>query len=272
LKPIITLTTDFGTSDPYVAAVKGAILNINPDATIVDLSHDVAPQRVEQAAFILSCAFPYFPRGSIHVVVVDPRVGTERRALALLTQDGWFIGPDNGVLSPGLSDNEREGAFEGPSLVALPASKKAFLLKNLRLQLSPTSGTFHGRDIFGPAAAHLSLGVRPSDLGPSVQQITAFQPWRAAPSDDGSLVGRIIHIDRFGNAITTIRGEQLSSEEIQVSVADRKIQGLCRSYADRGGLLALIGSPGFLEVAANCGSAGEILGLRIGDVVSVRVP
>jgi S-adenosyl-L-methionine hydrolase (adenosine-forming) len=271
LKPIITLTTDFGTSDPYVAAVKGAILDINADATIVDLSHDVAPQRVEQAAFIFSCALPYFPRGSIHVVVVDPGVGTERRALGLITRDGLFIGPDNGVLSPALNDDERESAFDGPSLVALPAGKKAFLLENRRFQLSPTSGTFDGRDIFGPAAAHLSLGVRPSYLGPRVQQITAFQPWRAAPSDDGSLVGRIIHIDRFGNAITTIRGDQLSSEEIQISVADRKIESLCRSYADRSGLLALIGSSGFLEVSANCDSASEILGLRIGDVISVRV-
>jgi hypothetical protein len=119
LKPIITLTTDFGTSDHYVAAVKGVILGINPDATIVDLSHGVEPQGIEQAAFILSCALPFFPQGSIHVAVVDPEVGTQRRALALYTDEGVFIGPDNGVLSPAFSDDEREGAYTKTAVIRL---------------------------------------------------------------------------------------------------------------------------------------------------------
>ena len=130
LKSIITLTTDFGISDHYVAAVKGVILSINPDATIVDLSHGVEPQGIEQAAFILSCALPYFPPGSIHVVVVDPEVGTQRRALAVCTGEGVFIGPDNGVLSPAFSDDEREGAYNGTAVIPLRASKEAYLLAN----------------------------------------------------------------------------------------------------------------------------------------------
>jgi hypothetical protein len=271
LKPIITLTSDFGIADPYVAAVKGTILNINPNATIVDLSHDITPYRVEQAAFTVSCALPYFPRGSIHVVVVDPEVGTHRRALALLTADGVFIGPDNGILSPALSDAEREGAFDRPSLVPLPAGKRAFLLANPRFQLSPPSATFHARDIFGPAAAYISVGAEPSDLGPRVQRIAALPPFRAVSAEDGNLVGQILHIDRFGNAITTIRGEQLSSPNVRTEISGRKIQGLCRTYADRRGVLALIGSSGFLEVAVNGGSAATTLSLKIGDVVSVRI-
>jgi len=270
LKPVITLTTDFGSSDHYVAAVKGVILSINPDATIVDLSHGVEPQRIEQAAFILSCALPYFPRGSIHVVVVDPEVGTQRRALALCTDEGVFIGPDNGVLSPAFSDDEREGTYDGTAVIPLTAGKQAHLLTNPRFQLSPPSATFHARDIFAPAAAYISLGAKPSDLGPSEQQATALPPFRAVSGKDGTLVGRIIHIDRFGTAITTLRREQLSVPEVVIDIAGRRIQGLCRSYADRGGLVALIGSSGFLEVAVNGASAAASLGLQVGDIVSAR--
>ena len=164
MTPIITLTTDFGLLDPYVAAVKGAILRINPEATIVDLSDGVEPQAIEQATFIVSCALPYFPRGSIHVIVVDPEVGTERRALALSTREGIFIGPDNGVLSAALSDAERERAHAGRRLVPLHAGRQAFALTNHRYQLSPLSATFHALDIFAPAAAHLSVGTKPSDF------------------------------------------------------------------------------------------------------------
>ncbi len=271
MKPIITLTTDFGSSDHYVAAVKGVILGINPDATIVDLSHGVEPQGIEQAAFILSCALPFFPQGSIHVAVVDPEVGTERRALALYTDEGVFIGPDNGVLSPAFSDDEREGAYNKTAVIRLTSGKQARLLANPRFQLSPPSATFHARDIFAPAAAYISVGAKPSDLGPCVQEITALPPFRAVPVDDDSLAGTIIHIDRFGNAITTIRGEQLSVPEVRIDIAGRRIQGLCRSYADRGGLVALIGSSGFLEVAVNGGSAADSLDLQIGDIVFARV-
>jgi S-adenosylmethionine hydrolase len=270
LKRIITLTTDFGTGDPYVAAVKGAILTINRDATIVDVSHDLKAQQIEQAVFVLSSALPYFPRNSIHIVVADPEVGTERRALALVAGEVVFIGPDNGVLSPGLTDGEREGAVNGPSAVPVPTGKRAFLLTNPRYQLSPTSATFHARDIFGPAAAHLSTGITPSSFGPGVGQITALPPFRGNHVEGGSLVGRIIHIDRFGNAITTIRGEQLPPGTLRIDVRDREIEGLSRSYAERDGLLALIGSSGFLEVALNSGSAADALGVELGDLVSVR--
>src|SRR5262245_217035 len=128
--PIITLTTDFGVTDHYVSALKGVILGINPRATIVDVSHEIKPQAIEEGAFLLSCALPYFPRGSIHVVVVDPRVGTERKGLALVTEDGVFVGPDNGVLSAALNDEERGGGFAGTSRIAIPAGKAGFLLVN----------------------------------------------------------------------------------------------------------------------------------------------
>jgi len=269
LKRIITLTTDFGTADPYVAAVKGAILSINPEVTIVDVSHDVEPHRIEQAVFVVSSALPYFPRHSIHIVVVDPDVGTERRALVLDEGLSIFIGPDNGVLSAGLSDEVRAGATKGPSAVLVPPGKRAFSLTNPRYQLLPTSTTFHARDIFGPAAAYLSIGVTPSDFGPDVEQITVLPPFRGKQAGRG-LVGRIIHIDRFGNAITTVRGEQLPLGAVRVDVGHHEIEGLSRSYADRGGPLALIGSSGFLEIALKGGSATGTLGLKLGDVVSVR--
>ena len=268
---IITLTTDFGISDPYVAAVTETILNINPDAAIVDVSHSVKPQAVEQAAFLLSCVLPYFRRSSIHVVVVDPGVGTQRRGLALSTDEGVFVGPDNGVLSPALNDEEHQSGVDGHASLSFRLASKRSRLTNPHFQLSPLSDTFHGRDVFGPAAAHIALGVKPSDLGSRVDEIVALPPFRAIRTDNGRLIGRIIHIDRFGNSITTIHTDQLSSPGVCINIAGREIHGLYRSYADGNGLEALIGSSGFLEVAVNCGSAADTLGLLLGDSVSVRL-
>jgi S-adenosylmethionine hydrolase len=270
LGAIITLTTDFGISDPYVAAVKGAILRVNPDVTIIDVSHDIAPQRVGQGAFLLSCVVPYFPAGAIHVAVVDPGVGTSRRALALVSKAAVFIGPDNGVLSAGLADDEREQAGGKPRNITLPAGKQAFLISNPRFQNLPLSNTFHARDIFGPAAAYLSIGVAPSELGPGTNELVALPPFRATAARNGSLVGMVIHVDRFGNIITTVRADQLRSAAVRVNVAGREIQTLSRTYAESEDLLALIGSSGYLEIALRGRSATDALGVRIGDEVLVR--
>ncbi len=267
--PIITLTTDFGLSDPYVGSLKGVILSINPDATIVDITHDIRPQRVEQAAFVLATAWPYFPPASIHLAVVDPGVGTERRAIALATPSGAFLGPDNGVLSAALPDQVRQAASAGPRLVHLPPDTAAHLVTDERFHRAPVSPTFHGLDVFAPAAAHLSLGTPVSDLGPAVPEVLALPPFRARPQADGSLAGRVIHIDRFGNLITDVRAEQMPRPPL-VEICERRIEGLSRTYADRPGLLAVIGSVGFLEIAVNGGSAARELGADIGEALCVR--
>lgn len=266
--PIITLTTDFGLSDHYVATMKGAILSINPSAAIIDISHDVPTQGVEQAAFLLFCAAPYFPPGTIHVAVVDPGVGTDRRALALVVPDGVFIGPDNGILSAALSDDVRE--VGSPRPVPLPKDARAFLLSDARFRLEPASNTFHARDIFAPAAAYLSTGIPPSDLGPEVHEITALAPFRAEPRDDGTLVARVIHIDRFGNVITNLRAEQLPQTAFRVEIGTRVIDRLVRTYAECAGLSALVGSSGFVEIALDQHSAATALGARFNDTVVVR--
>jgi len=268
--PVITLTTDFGLSDHYVAAVKGAILSVNPGATVVDVSHDVLPQGIEHGAFLLGCAFPYFPAGSIHVAVVDPGVGTERLPLALVTADGIFIGPDNGILSAALADTCRKAAAGGALPIRLPTGAKAFVLSEARFHRSSPSDTFHARDIFGPAAGHVSLGVSPSDLGQETNDIVVLPPFRATTRAGGALAGRIIHVDRFGNVITTVRADQLPPSALRIEIGGRVIERLTRTYAEAGGLTALIGSSGFLEVAFSNGSAARELGVQSGDPVIVR--
>jgi len=245
MAPVITLTTDFGLSDHYVAAIKGSILSVNPLATIVDISHDIRPQDVEQAAFLLACTHRYFPSGSIHVAVVDPGVGTARRALALTTTDCVFVGPDNGVLSAALPDQLRQA-----SPMSLPETVRAYSLTENRFYRQRVSPTFHARDIFAPVAAHLSLGVAISDLGPPVPDIIALPPFQAQAAADGSLIGCVIHIDRFGNAITTVHADQLRSGA-KVEIAGRVITALSATYAEAHDLTALIGSCGYLEVAVN---------------------
>jgi S-adenosylmethionine hydrolase len=271
MSSIISLTTDFGLSDPYVAAVKGSILALNPDVTIVDISHGIPPQDIERGAFVLACAFPYFPAGSIHLAVVDPGVGSERRALAVSTPDGVFIGPDNGILSAALPDTARD-AVEGRRAVAIspPAGIRAFALSDSRFHRPSVSPTFHARDIFAPVAARVSLGVPPSELGPEVKEVTALAPFRAEVGDDGTVRGRVVHLDRFGNLITTVCADQLRGPDVEVEIAGRVIAGLTGTYADSAGLSALIGSCGFLEIAFSGGSAETELGSQAGDAVVVR--
>lgn len=270
--PIITLTTDFGLADPYVASMKGVILSINPDATIVDISHSIHPQRIEQGAFVLASAWPYFPSGAIHIAVVDPGVGTQRRAIALATPAATFVGPDNGILSAALPDETRQAASQGRAPVPLPPATAAHLLTNHRFHRTPVSPTFHGRDIFAPVAAHLSLGTSLDELGPSTSQIVVLPPFRATRQPDGALVGRVIHIDRFGNLVTDVRAEQLPPSPLVVEIRMRRIQGLSDTYGSGAGLLALIGSTGFLEVALRQGDAARELAADLGEPVVVYSP
>ena len=269
--PVITLTTDFGLADPYVAAMKGVILSLNPAATIVDITHEVRPQQVAQAAFLLSQALPYFPLGTIHVVVVDPGVGTARQALVLVTPEMLLVGPDNGVLSAALPEETRRRALPGPDPrgVELPEGYRAVALRRRRYMRKPVSATFHGRDVFAPAAAHLSLGVGLEALGPAVRRIRALPPFRARRRPDGTLEGRVIHVDRFGNVVMDVRAEDLPAGRIEVSIGGQHIEGLASTYEDGPDLKALVGSAGYLEVACRGGSAAYRLGVDVGALVLV---
>jgi len=264
MRPIITLTTDFGLEDGYVGTMKGVILGINPEAAIVDLSHQIAPQSVRQAAYVLAAACPHFPPGTIHVVVVDPGVGSERRAIALETPTARFVAPDNGVLSYILAEL---GFSEGE---AIPPGCRAVHLNNPRYWLVEVSSTFHGRDIFAPVAAHLSRGVPIEELGEPIEEIVVFPIPLPELRADGTLVGHVIHIDRFGNLITDVKGRSLHLGSI-IEVKGREIQGVSRTYADveEGELLALIGSSGRLELSVREGSAAQKLQAKVGDEVVV---
>jgi S-adenosylmethionine hydrolase len=267
---IITLTSDFGLADAYVAAMKGVILSLNRNAVIVDVSHAARPQRIEQGAFLLEAARPYFPADAIHVAVVDPGVGTERRGLALQTPFGVFVGPDNGVLSPALTEELREGVGEGGGRVPLPDGTAGVELSNPRYHRLPVSRTFHGRDVFAPAAAHLSLGVALAALGQAVADAFVLPPFRARRRPDGSLAGRVVHVDGFGNLITDVRAEDLPSSPVTVEIRGRQIAGLRQGYTGGPGLMAVTGSSGYLEIAAPGGSAAAETGADLGEPVTVR--
>jgi S-adenosyl-L-methionine hydrolase (adenosine-forming) len=267
---IVTLTSDFGLADHYVASVKGVILSLNPGATIVDITHDVSPHRVKQGLFLLECALPYFPPGTIHVAVIDPGVGSDRRALVVSNGTAVFVGPDNGLLSCALPDSCRDLASEAGEPVEVPAGIDASILSDSRFHRPSVSRTFHGRDIFAPVAAHLSLGVPLADFGSKTDFMIAFPPFRASLADDGTIVGEAIHIDRFGNAITTIRADQVPSGGVTVEVNGHRLERLARTYSDLQGSGVLIGSAGFLEIATAERRAADALDVKLGDQVVAR--
>ncbi len=269
-RPIVALLTDFGLADPYVAAMKGVLLSLNPDAVVVDVTHQVRPQRVEQGAFLLEQVVPHFPPWTVFVAVVDPGVGSERRALALQTPRAFFVGPDNGLLSPALPEAVRERAGDGPAPVPLPAGYGAVAIENERYFRHPVSATFHGRDIFAPAAAYLTLGTPLAALGPPLDSVLALPPFRARPLPDGTLLGRVLHVDRFGNLVTSVRQRDLPGQRLEVEVCGQRVPGLVRTYAEGEGLCALIGSAGYLEIALPMGSAACVLGADVGAEVRVR--
>lgn len=271
--PIITLTTDFGIGDGYVAAMKGIILGINPDATIVDISHSIEPQNIQQGAFVLSTVHPYFPLDTIHVAIVDPGVGGPRRAIILETDNAIFLAPDNGILSY-VAQASTKKRLPKTTNFRLPPELQAFEINNPQYWHHPVSQTFHGRDIFAPVAAHISLGVPLSALGQPITTINTFPISRPRPSRGGNvLVGHILHIDRFGNLVTDITSRDLFPGEFHIEISGHKITALSQSYEQSQGLLAIIGSSGRLEIAVRCGNAAELLSAKTGDeLLLVRQP
>ena len=266
---IITLTTDFGTSDAYVAAMKGVLLSINPRANIVDLCHDIEPQNIPQAAFVLHTAHSFFPQGTIHMVVVDPGVGSQRRAVILRTTRAYFIAPDNGVLSY-VVEEACPTASPQPQERELGLGLEAIAITTPHFWRSSVSSTFHGRDIFAPVAAHLSLGVPLGEFGEAISSLFVLPIPRLCRQPGGVLIGDIIHIDRFGNLITNVRGADLPGEGANIEVGGHFIQSLSRFYEQGDELLAIIGSSGYLEVSLKNGNAAAFLHSKLGDKLKIK--
>ena len=263
---MITLTTDFGTKDAYVAAMKGVMLGICPEARFVDVTHEISPQDVMEAAFVLREAVPYFPDGAVHLVVIDPGVGTGRRPVAVRTGTDWFVGPDNGLFPLVLGDTSPDAIVE---------------LNNRRCWRTTTpSTTFHGRDIFAPAAAHLAAGRPLEDLGSSVDALKPLR-WAQPRVDEDGIKGWIVHIDHFGNCITNISRDLFethlpdhdsrSESAYKCFVGHERFRRTHVTYGavSEGDPLLLFGSSGYLEVAVNGGSAADQLNLRKGDSVDI---
>lgn len=252
---VITLTTDFGTRDTYVAEMKAAILSITRDVHLVDITHEVAPHDILEGALALEAAAPCFPAGTIHLAVVDPGVGTSRRSIAVATRDQVFIGPDNGLLTPFLAG----------------ASWSAFELRAEDLRRPAVSRTFHGRDVFAPAAAHVARGVEVARLGPPVADPVRLA-WPEAREAEGTLAGAVVHVDRFGNLVTSIHADAVASlgARVTVRVAGRTLP-LVGTYGElvRGSAGALVGSRDRLEIAVHAGSAATLLGARRGTPIVV---
>ncbi len=272
---IITLTTDFGIRDAYVAAMKGVILSINPRAIIVDVCHSIEPQNIVEAAFIISTAYNYFPTSTIHVVVVDPGVGSQRKAIIMKTRSAFFLAPDNGVLSYIVAEASTTPVKESPhptpklELQKLDPAINAIAITDPHFWLQPISPTFHGRDVFASVAAHLSLGTPLSKFGKKVTRIYTFPIPRPYRDSEGNMTGYVLHIDTFGNLITNIKSSDLPSDQISISINSHHIQGLSLFYAQSKGLTALIGSSGYLEISFVGGNAASVLNARTGDKVTV---
>jgi len=253
--------------------MKGVILGINPEAKIIDICHTIKPQNIPQAAFVLGTTYQFFPRKTIHVVVVDPRVGTERRAIILRTPLADFVAPDNGVLSYVIRQSSTKLVEDKVNLqrVELGPELEAIIITKPQFWRSPVSSTFHGRDIFAPVAARLSLGSSPIDFGEATDSVVMLPLPCPYQAPNGSLVGHILHIDNFGNLITNIKSNDLPQTKgaISIEVGNQLISGLSRTYAEGSGLLALIGSSGYLEVSLKEGNACAYLNAKVGDKVKV---
>ncbi|MFC1885025.1 S-adenosyl-l-methionine hydroxide adenosyltransferase family protein [Thermodesulfobacteriota bacterium] len=258
---IITLTTDFGVQDPYVGAMKGVILSINPQATMIDITHGIQPGSIYSASLILKEAHSYFPKGTIHLGVVDPGVGSDRRPVLIRTEKFFFVGPDNGIFWPSIMECE---VFD-----AIHLTKRQYFMKNI-------SSTFHGRDIFAPVAAHLSMGIDPMKMGNPISDPLKLE----MPSplvDESMLSGHIMRVDRFGNLITNIHKDLLkdflNESSPVVTVGGLKISGLSKTYheAGEGEIIVLSGSSGFIEISENKGRACDRIAREKGTIRGMRV-
>jgi S-adenosyl-L-methionine hydrolase (adenosine-forming) len=255
---VITLTTDFGTSDYFVGSMKGVILSANPDARIVDISHDIPPQDIEAAAFTLLAAYKSFPKGTVHVAVVDPGVGSSRSPILLAANEQYFVGPDNGLFG---YICEREENWQ------------AFQITNESYFRQPVSTTFHGRDVFAPVAAALSRGTTPEELGSPITEFVKLESLVPIPFVEGEIKGRIIHIDNFGNCVTNLTEEHLP-DSAELEVNDKEITTVKKFFAEdtkkKSKVFMILGSAGFLELAAKNTSAAKILKAKRGDTVTIR--
>jgi len=260
--PIITLLTDFGTQDHFVGAMKGVILSANPAAVIVDITHEVPPQDIRTAAFDLLAIYKDFPSGTIHLAVVDPGVGSNRRPILVECAEQVFVGPDNGLFS---WICQREGHF------------RARHLTNEKFFKYPKSATFHGRDVFAPVAAALSKGVAAEEFGPVIDDAIVLESLTPGANDDGTLAAAIIHIDRFGNCITNLTAEHLTDEvngRVRLMVNDHVVTSIRKYFSEKavdGETLFMIpGSAGFIEIAAQNSSAAAILKVRRGQSITLQ--
>ena len=261
--PIITLLSDFGLRDAYVAEMKAVILTITPDACIVDISHEIEKFDIRMGAFILASVTPYFPKGTVHVAVVDPGVGTKRRPIIIQTKRSFHVGPDNGLLLLSATKEEINHVYH---------------IKNPEYWLPKISTTFHGRDIFAPAAAYLAKRCSPSQFGPEIHDYVI--PQFAKPyMKKGELMGEVMHVDDFGNVVTNVSSKDL--EELETSIGDvlhvriqRKTFDMrsCSAYGEvpSGTPLVIVGSHDFLEISINQGNASKTLNLRTGDSFSIH--
>ncbi len=255
---IITLTTDFGLADPFVGIMKGVILGIAPNVRLVDVTHEIPSYDILEAAFLLDTAYRYFPPGTIHVIVVDPGVGSARRPIVAAANGHIFVTPDNGVLSFVLA---AESKAPPPAV---------YWITNNTLFLNAVSQTFHGRDIFAPVAAHLARGTPIESVGPRIADFT----WKSPPKPsvrDGKLVGKVLRIDKFGNIITNLRRQDLPAE-FTIHVASLVITRLCSNFseADPGECFAIEGSTGYIELALKQSSAAAALKVRRGAEIEVE--
>jgi S-adenosylmethionine hydrolase len=261
---LVTLLSDFGLKDPYVAEMKAVILSVIPEAQIVDITHEIEKFNVRMGAFVLASAAPHFPPNTVHVAVVDPGVGTERRPIIVETKRGFYVGPDNGLLM-------------------LAAQKEELInvhhITNPKYMLSNVSRTFHGRDIFAPVAAHLASGMKPSESGLTIQDYV-FPEFVKPKARKREVVGEVIYIDGFGNVISNVsevdleRGGFREGGQLFVVLGGKSLTlKFCSAYGEvpRGMALVLVGSSGFLEVAVNQGSAFRMLGAKVGDSFCVSV-
>lgn len=256
-RPIITLTTDFGCKDHYVSAMKAIILGINRDVRLIDVSHDIPPQDIMAGAWILKNSAFLYPKGTIHLAVIDPGVGTKRDPIVLKLNGHYFVGPNNGLFSLLFSD-EPENAWR--------ITNKKFLPDKI-------SGTFHGRDIFAPVAAHLSNDIPPESFGPQLDNIASYR-WATPIKDSGGIQGWVVHIDRYGNLITNIPSEMLvqcNNQDFKIYAGTTILHSIVHTFADvtEGDAAAIVGSCNMLEIVVNKGSAEELLNVHKGAPVSV---
>jgi hypothetical protein len=259
-KPVLTLTTDFGLADHYVGAMKGVVLGICPQAQLVDISHQVKPFAIEEGAYLIAQAYRYFPKRTVHVVVVDPGVGSERRPILMEAAGQYFVAPDNGVLG----------------MIYAREMHKVRQISSQRYFLQPVSRTFHGRDIFAPVAAHLAAGVAPARMGKRIADYVRPPFERPQQTGTRTWVGRVLTIDRFGNVVTNFHVDEFSGLEkwrFLLAIGGAKVRLMSPNYAagPPGRLFLMEGSSGYLEVARNLGSAAEKMGCQVGAAVELTV-